>query len=285
MTSPVNRKVCIITGGGRGIGRFTAEALARGGARLALLARTESELAETADSILRNGGARPLLEAVDVTDKSAVRRFAAVVTEVLGPPELVLNNAAMLGPVGPLVDADLDEWGRTLTVNVAGIANVCATFAPDMAKGGAIVNLSGGGLGGPGMARWLSAYTASKAAVIALTESLAVELAAANITVNAIAPGAAVTRFMEPVLAAGPDKVGELYTTTVAQREAPASLEPFVQLVEYLASEDGRWLTGRLLSARWDTIEALEKERATILAGSRLKLRRIDDALYRETSS
>ena len=275
---------CIVTGAGRGIGRFTAESLAARGARLALCARTGAELEEVAQAIENRTSRRPAVFNVDVGDPLAVRRFAAAVPEEIGAPGLLVNNAAMLGPVGAITEADPDEWLRTLTVNVGGVAVMCAAVVPTMSRGGAIVNLSGGGIGGPGMAPFLSAYTTSKAAVVALTETLAREFAALGVTVNAVAPGPVVTRFMEPVLAAGP-RLGTLFETTVAQRETSTPLDPFVDLICYLASERGRWLTGRLLSARWDPIEALEAKKQVITGSSLLTLRRIDDALYQEAPS
>ena len=272
---------CIITGGGRGIGRFTAEALAERGADLALCARTADELEETADAIERRTSRRPAIFCIDVADRPTVRRFVTEAAERIHPLGLVINNAAVLGPVGPIVEVDLDEWVRTLAVNVGGAAAITAAAAPLMPGGGAIVNLSGGGIGGPGMAPLLSAYTTAKAAVVALTEALAGEFAPLGITVNAVAPGAVKTRFMEPVIAAG-ERLGALYETTVAQRQASTPLAPFVELVCYLASPAGRWLTGRLLSARWDTVEDLEANRASIESGSLLRLRRIDGVLFEE---
>jgi hypothetical protein len=89
---------------------------------------------------------------------------------------------------------------------------------------------------------------------------------------------------MEPVLAAGPE-LGALYETTRAQRDASTPLDPFVDLICYLASPAGGWLSGRLLSARWDSIETLEARKTDILSTSLLRLRRIDDALYQEKPS
>ena len=284
MTPPLEGIGCIITGGGRGIGRFTAEALAARGAHLALCARTSAELEETASAIEKETGRRPAVFPLDVADLAAVRTFARRVSDEVGPPQLLVNNAAMLGPVGPLTEANLEEWSRTLSVNVTGVAAMCAAVAPLMTNGGAIVNLSGGGIGGPGMAPLLSAYTTSKAAVAALTETLAKEFVSLDVTVNAIAPGPVATRFMEPVIEAGA-ALGELYETTVIQRRATTPLDPFVELVCYLVSPAGRWLTGRLLSAKWDRIEDLEAKKAAVVGGSLLTLRRIDDTLYLESPS
>jgi 3-oxoacyl-[acyl-carrier protein] reductase len=143
---------CIITGGGRGIGRFTAEALAARGARLALCARTDSELEETADGIEKHTGTRPTVFVVDVGDPDSIQRFAAEVSNRIGSPRLLVNNAARLGPVGPITAADPAAWVQTLTVNVGGVALMTAAVLPAMSAGSAIVNLSGGGIGGPGMA-------------------------------------------------------------------------------------------------------------------------------------
>lgn len=276
--------VCIVTGGGRGIGRFTAESLARRGARVAICSRTEAELAETTAAIVQLGLEPPLSFALDVSDPTSAFEFAAAVRRSLGPPGLLVNNAAALGPVGRLTEVDLAAWYRTLAINVGGVAAMCAAVVPLMEGGGAIINLSGGGIGGPSMATLVSAYTASKAAVVTLTEGLATEFAPLGVTVNAVAPGPVATRFTEPVLAAGRERAGELYEITLAQREEPTSMDPFVELVCYLASSRARWLTGRVLSARWDGVEDLEARRDKIIAGSLYTLRRIDDTLYGELS-
>jgi NAD(P)-dependent dehydrogenase (short-subunit alcohol dehydrogenase family) len=281
-TSDLSATVALVTGAGRGIGRTTAVELATRGAQLALCARTAAQLEDAAEEIEARSGARPVVAVADVTDVHAVESFVERATDALGPPTLLINNAAVLGPVGPLVDVDLGDWMGAVTTNIASIAVLCHVVAPAMSRGGAIVNLSGGGLGGPGLATNVSAYTASKAGVGVLTEALAGELANRKITVNAIAPGAVTTSFMEPVLAAGPARAGRLFDITVAQREQSTPLEPFVELVAYLASSAGRWLTGRILSARWDSVASLESHRAHIEAGSLLQLRRIDDTLYKE---
>jgi 3-oxoacyl-[acyl-carrier protein] reductase len=274
--------VCIVTGGGRGIGRFTAEALASRGARVAICARTESDLEETATAIEAKTSQRPLWARVDVAERASVFDFAGKVAAQLGPPALLVNNAATLGPVGPITQTDLDAWQRTLAVNVGGVAAMCAAVVPTMSGRGGVVNVSGGGIGGPDMAPFVCAYTASKAAVVALTESLAREFAPVGVTVNAVAPGAAATQLMEAVLEAGPARAGPLFDVALAQRKSAAPLEPYVDLLCYLVSERGRWLTGRLLSARWDRIEDLEAKRDEITDGSLFTLRRIDDALYQE---
>ena len=146
---------------------------------------------------------------------------------------------------------------------------------------GRLLALSGGGIGGPRPLGRASAYTASKAAVCALVEVLAVELAGSGVTANALAPGAVPTGFMDAAADAGPGVAGDdLFAA--ATDTTPAELGGLFDLVTYLGSERSSWLSGRLLSARWDTIESLERDRSEIERGSRLRLRRIDADLFHE---
>jgi 3-oxoacyl-[acyl-carrier protein] reductase len=231
------------------------------------------------------GAPAAVARVVDVADADAVRAFAAAVRRTLGPAYAVVNNAAVLGPVGAAGSLDLAAWRDALLVDVFGTIAVVDAFAAQLAERGRgrVINLSGGGTGGPGVAPRLSAYTASKAAVVSLTETLAKELAPAGITVNAVAPGAHATGFSDAVLDAGPESAGKaLYEQTVGQTESPDAIEPFLALVDYLLDDESRWLTGRLLSARWDGVATLRDRRTLIETSSLLTLRRIDDALYTE---
>ena len=140
-----------------------------------------------------------------------------------------------------------------------GTMHACRAVLPGMRarRSGKIVNLAGGGVGGPGVAPRVSAYAASKAAVVQLTESLARELVDDGIQVNAIAPGAVVTEMTAAVVAAGPEKAGqELYERTLKQRQSggePPDLA--AKLVVWLASDASGALTGKMLSAKWDKVE------------------------------
>jgi NAD(P)-dependent dehydrogenase (short-subunit alcohol dehydrogenase family) len=233
------------------------------------------------------GAPAAIAQVVDVADSGAVREFAVGVRRSLGPAYAVVNNAAVLGPVGPAGALDLAHWRDALLVDVFGTVAVIDAFADQFSERGRgrVINLSGGGTGGPGVAPRLSAYTASKAALVSLTETLAKELASAGTTVNAVAPGAHATGFSDAVLDAGPDGAGRaLYDQAVAQANAPDPIEPFLALVDFLLDDESQWLTGRLLSARWDRVETLRARRAEIETSSLLTMRRIDDALYKEVA-
>lgn len=275
--------VCVISGASRGIGHALAEDFAARGIRLALCARSEEQLRNVAQALRDKWGTMVFERALDVSDAEAAVQFATDVEARLGPAGVLVNNAAVLGPVGRIDEVDLTEWQRTLSINVGGTANLCAAFAPQMLRcgSGSIVNLSGGGTGGPNLPQRISAYSASKAAIVALTEVLAQELH--PVRVNAVAPGAIATQFMDQVFERGKDVAGaELFETTSRQRANPDSLQDFLALVRWLASEESSWLSGRLLSARWDSVDALTRHRDQIIQSSRYRLRRVDETLYTE---
>ena len=275
----------LVTGGGRGIGRETAAALAEAGAQVAICARSADEVAEAAAEIGGRTGRPVLARVTDVADPAAVEGLASFLRERWGRVDVVVNNAATLGPVGPLADVPIEEWVAALSANVGSVAATSRAMLPLMSRGGSIVNLSGGGIGGPSTQERVSAYVASKAAIVVLTESLAREVASQAVRVNAVAPGAVATRFTEAIIAAGPERAGErTYAETARQRAAPSHLDSYLRLVVWLASERSAWLTGRLLSARWDGVERLETLRSALADRSLLTLRRIDGDLFATTS-
>jgi len=280
-------RVYVVTGASRGLGRAIAHLLAADGSSLALCARGKRQLHAVTEEIRDRYGANVFEAAVDVRRTGEVRAFAKDSRRVLGPADGLVNNAAILGPVGRIDAVDLDEWRQAIEVNVVGVANLCAFFAPQMADSGrgSIINISGAGMGGPNVPGHISAYTAAKAAVVALTETLAKELASAKIRVNAIAPGPLETAFLKPVLEAGPDAAGTaLYEdskrTAGADEDRVEMNEGLASLVHYLLSDDSEWLTGKLVSARWESLDGLQASKDRLRSTSLLTLRRIDDTLF-----
>ncbi len=184
-------KVVVVTGAGRGIGAACARAFAARGDRVVLVSRSRDELQAVAAAIAAEGRGHSLVVPADMADPSAIDRLFERVDAVWGPVDVLVNCAAILGlgRVEALTAADFD---RVLAVNVRGVFLCCQrAFARMRGRGGAIVNISS--LGGvrstekfPGML----AYVTSKAAVIGLTESLAVEGRPDGIRVNCLAPGA-----------------------------------------------------------------------------------------------
>ena len=274
-------KSALVTGGSRGIGQATATALALAGSRVAICARTGGELQASAQMIRERAGVEVLQQVVDVTDPLAVERFAEFLGDRWGHVDALVNNAANLGPVGLLTDTAIESWLAALVANIGSVAIVTRAILPLMPHGGSIINVAGGGVGGAAIQEHVSAYTTSKAAVVALTEILANETAKRQVRINAVSPGAVATTFTQPILDAGPGRAGErTYQAALKQPQQPDQLPAFLRLVVWLASDQSAWLSGRLLSARWDSVVRLESLRAQIVGSSLFTLRRIDGDLF-----
>src|SRR5258708_5958462 len=179
--------------------------------------------------------------------------------------------------MGRLEEVDWQAWVDAVHINLFGTVLMCRAVIPVLrACGyGKIINLSGGGATAP-LPR-ISAYAASKAAVVRLTETLAEELKGCHVDVNAIAPGALNTRLLDEVLTAGPQRVGQdFYDRSLKQRDSGgAGLEKGAALATFLASADSDGITGRLLSAVWDDWAGLPAWRDELAKGDVFTLRRI----------
>jgi NAD(P)-dependent dehydrogenase (short-subunit alcohol dehydrogenase family) len=271
--------VTVVTGASQGLGRAIAEEFVKEGAHVAICAR-DGVLLETVRSRLEelaSSGQRVLACADDVAVPEQMDELFRRTERELGQVDVLVNNAGVYGPKGPSESVDLEEWKRALEINLLGTLIPTRLAIAQMKKkgGGKIINLSGGGATNP-LPR-LSAYAASKAAVVRLTETLAEELREFSIMVNAIAPGALNTRFLDEVLAAGPELVGPaFYQKALKQRDAGgAPLEKGVALCVYLASSASDGITGKLISALWDPWEKLADFRAELQASDIYTLRRI----------
>jgi NAD(P)-dependent dehydrogenase (short-subunit alcohol dehydrogenase family) len=271
--------VTVVTGASQGLGRAIAEQFVKEGAHVAICAR-DHRLLETVRNDLEtrtNSGQRILACAGDVSSQEQMDELFLRIEQEIGLVDVLVNNAGVYGPKGPSESVDLDEWIRALNINLVGTFIPSRLAIAQMKKKGSgkIINLSGGGATNP-LPR-LSAYAASKAAVVRLTETLAEELRESSIMVNAMAPGALNTRFLDEVLRAGPELVGStFYEKALKQRDTGgAPLEKGVALCVYLASSAGDGITGKLLSALWDPWDKLDGFRADLSASDIYTLRRI----------
>ena len=220
-----------------------------------------------------------IVEAVgaDVSDPADVARVAAKALQVFSQVHVLVNNAGIYGPLGQSEDVDWAAWMRAMEINVYGSVLPCRAFLPHFKqhKYGKIVQLSGGGATNP-LPR-ISAYAASKAAIVRFAESLALEVRPYNIDVNAIAPGALNTRMLEEVIAAGPDVVGQDFHERMVKtkEQGGTPLERGAALAVYLGSSSSDGVTGRLLSAVWDPWEQLADHRNDLERSDVYTLRRI----------
>lgn len=179
-------KVCVVTGASRGIGAAIARRFAAAGATLGLLARSTDDLAALARE-LGAAGTRAVWAPCDVSDVPSVAAAYTTLREALGAADVLVNNAGIVVRKPALAHTD-DDWRRTMAVNVDGTFYVTRAFGPDVVtRRGRIINVASiaGRQGSP----MLSAYSASKHAVVGFTRSLADELRGAGVAVNAICPG------------------------------------------------------------------------------------------------
>ncbi len=277
-------RVGVVTGGGRGIGMHIARALAREGMDLVLAARTEQQLEAVRAGIEKDFGVRCLAQRTDVSRPEEVAALIERARRDLGALHVLVNNAGIYGPICELGDAKPEEWQRAIEVNLLGTVWASRAALPVFRAqgGGRIINLAGAGVGGPSVTPRISAYAASKAAVVQFTESLAREVSQWNVQVNAIAPGAVSTEITAAVIAAGPEKAGkDFYERSRRQLEQGGDPpELAARLAVWLAGDGAGKLTGKLLSAKWDKLEGIDPEAAN--RSSLFTLRRIDGALFTE---
>jgi NAD(P)-dependent dehydrogenase (short-subunit alcohol dehydrogenase family) len=245
--------LAVIAGAGRGIGRAIALAFAAEGASLVLAARSAAEINVTA-SACQALGVSALAVTADVSDWSQVQRLAETALAVSSRVDVLVNCAGVHGPIGPTAEADPAAWAQAVQVNLCGSFYLCRALLPAMIarRQGKIILVAGGGATAP--LPFLSAYASSKAAVVRFAETLAEEVKADNIQVNAIAPGLVDTRLQDDVLAAGARAGSEYEKARKARETGQGAVSPQVAagLAVFLASLQSGTLTGKLISAPHD---------------------------------
>jgi 3-oxoacyl-[acyl-carrier protein] reductase len=259
VTAVLAGRAAIVTGGSHGLGLEIARAFVTAGARVVVCARNTEALDRARadlESVAAHADAVATI-AADVSDPESVERLVAFAVERFSQIHVLVNNAGVYGPKGLVEEVSWDEWEHAVRVNLFGSVLCSRAVLPHFrANGyGKIVQLSGGGATSP-LPR-LSAYAASKAAVVRFAETLAEELRGTGTDVNAVAPGALNTRLLDEVLDAGPDRVGEsFYERALEQRSAGGTpLDLPARLVVFLASAASDGITGKLISAPWDPWE------------------------------
>ncbi len=255
-------QIAIVTGGGRGLGRVYAQALAAAGAAVAVTARSEEQLTETVGLIEQAGGRAVALTA-DVSDRGAIEQMVAEVEQQLGPVDLLVNNAGSFRAAGVVWEVDPEEWWREVEINLRGVFLCTRAVLPNMIarRCGRIINVSSV----VGLWPWpsASAYAISKTAVLRFSETVAAETKEHGISVFAIHPGIVRTTMTE--YWRDSDEVRQR-APTIQQwfqeffgegRDDPP--EGAVQLVLFLASGKGDALSGRFISARDDVVELVRR--------------------------
>lgn len=232
-----DRRVALVTGGGKGIGRAIAARLLADGASVALWDISEPALAEAASAL--DAGERLATARVDVTDEAAVAAAAEAAVARFGRVDILVNNAGIAGPTRPLLDYPVAAWRQVIEADLTGVFLCCRAVVPHLVAGGwgRVVNLASlaGKEGTPNAA----AYSAAKAGVIALTKSLGKELAGSGVLVNAVAPAAVETDILRQMT---PEHVATMIGKSPLGRLG--TVEEVAELVAWLASDACSFSTG-----------------------------------------
>jgi 3-oxoacyl-[acyl-carrier protein] reductase len=235
-------RAALVTGAGRGIGRAIALALAKAGARVALVARTVAELDSVAAEIAAGGFERPSVVVADMRDPAQIGDAARRVADELGQVDILVNNAAVVWPLGATADLDPLAWEAAFQINVFAVLRMTQEVLPGMLERGRgrVVGVSSGIVAHPGAMVGGNAYAASKAALEAHVVNLAAELDGTGVTVNVFRPGAVDTAMQAWIREQEPAAIGAaLHERFVTGYESGTLLTPEDSagaLVEHLSS-------------------------------------------------
>jgi NAD(P)-dependent dehydrogenase (short-subunit alcohol dehydrogenase family) len=245
-------RVCIITGGGRGLGRDMALAFSREGAHLVVSGTTESAVSSTAAE-LQTSGVRAVAIVCDVSDEDAVRGMVAATMREFGQIDVLLNNAGIIGPTAAVSEVKREDWDHTIAVNLTGAFLCAKAVLPHMAerKSGKIINISSvaGHVGYP----LRSPYAVSKWGMIGLSQTLAAEWGGYNIQVNTISPGPVRGPRIDEVIRRRAEQSNRPLEDVKREFLSKLSLGRFVEAdhvaatAVFLASSEGDGITGEVI--------------------------------------
>lgn len=239
---PQTRPCAIITGSSRGIGAACAERLAKDGFAVVVNYSSDAEAAEKLVTQIRSNGAIAMSFKADVADAKAVTAMFDAATEAFGGVDVLVNNAGIM-KLAPLADTDDALFDKHISINLKGVFNGMREAANRLRDGGRIISFSSSvvGLCQP----TYGVYSATKAAVEALTHTLAKELGKRNITVNAVAPGPVAT---ELFLDGKPSElIGQI--TKMIPLARLGTPDDIAQVVSFLAGPDAGWINGQVIRA------------------------------------
>jgi NAD(P)-dependent dehydrogenase (short-subunit alcohol dehydrogenase family) len=273
----------LLTGASGVIGGRTALHLAHHGYLLHLTARNIMKLRALKEELAARG-THVLTYPLELSNLKQSQRVVHDFFQRAGHPAALVCTAGNIGALGEFRDVDFKSWTKSITENFLSEAAMIQSFAKEFAsrrcRNGSIVVLGGAGIGGNNGFANLTSYSTAKAALVHLVEALAPELQSLDITINAIAPGAVFSGITEQMLKAGTKTGAHIADARKCKETGGVSPELTAQLVHFLLSPEARTITGRLLSARFDS-KKIEGNMHDIASNPNIyRLRRIDDELF-----
>jgi len=258
MSLTLDGQVALITGAGRGLGRAFALGLAKAGMRVAVVARSVDQIAETASMIQEAGGTAIAIPA-DVSDPGAVKQMAQEVRQSLGSVDLLINNAGAGSPFGPTWEVDAERWWRNFETNMRAPFLCCREFLPDMIarKRGRIINVASGA--GTRAVPYMSAYVTSKAALIRFTETVALEASRSGVSLFSIQPGTVRTAMAQELLDSKEGSRWLPWFQKIFDEGGDVTADPATSLVVFLASGKADELSGRFFAVPEDPAAVVER--------------------------
>ncbi len=279
-------KKIIITGGSLGIGLAIAKKCASEGAEVIIAARNEDALQKASEEINAISEKNHHFYSLDVGNLNSVNKFAQWIKSKDLEVNGLVNCAGIYGPIGKISQIDMKDFTEAININLLGTVYMCSIFSPLLVsnKNKKIVNFSGGGGASPFPN--YSAYASSKASIIRFTENIALELIDDQFDINCIAPGFVITRLHEQTVSVGSNVAGsEFYENTQKQiKDGGVPPEKAADLCSFLLSEDSDGITGKFISAPWDSWEEKTFQEKLRRESDFATLRRIDEKYFKKIS-
>ena len=269
-------KFAVITGGTKGLGKFLVHRFWLASFSLVVIARQEADILKVLKGLPKRDDQKALALPCDMGSPGKVAELVERLKNSCPQLKVIINNAAVQGPIGPVWGNDFSAWQQALQVNLLAPVTICNGLIPLMISsgGGSIINLSGGGATGPRAN--FSAYATAKAGLVRFSETIAEELKTSDIRVNCIAPGAMKTDMLAEVLSKA-HAAGEKEHSLASKvfEEGGASMDRVADLALFLASDASKGITGKLISAVWDDWEHWPEHLSDLSNSDVYTLRRI----------
>lgn len=249
-------RFAVITGGSKGLGAQLVRRFWLDGYSLGVVSRNYGDIQSVLNELPERSDQTAMPLVCDLADAAKVAVLIEQIKKTVFHLDVLVNNAAIQGPIGPLITNNLSAWQKTLQVNLLAPVALCQGLIPLMKSpgGASIINLSGGGATGPRAN--FSAYAAAKAGLVRFSETIAEELKDDGIRVNCIAPGVMKTAMLQEVLEQS-DAAGKREASIASEvfTNGGASMDRAADLALFLASDASKGISGKLISAIWDNWE------------------------------